>query len=100
MLRTALTPCVAKASDVTKLRKLWKVTQGFAGMSVDPSTEQHPESKAKVYAIYVHNNEDARTHDHTDVWVDERAGHGWQHYERIEHPRRQAAAVLAEHEED
>lgn len=73
---------------MAKLRKLWKVTQGFADMPVDPSTEQRPESKAKVYDIYVRNNEDARTHDHTDVWIDEREGHGWQHYERIEHPRR------------
>jgi len=81
-------------------RKLWKVTQGFTnGLEVDPSTVQRPESKAKVYDIYVPNNvreAQARmavgnfgrlTYDHTDVWVDERDGHGWQLYERIEHKR-------------
>lgn len=78
-------------------RTLWKVTQGFTnGLDVDPSTEQRPESKAKVYAIYVPNNVNGALakqhlgqgcHDFTTVWVDERDGKGWQLYERIEHER-------------
>lgn len=83
---------------MAKLRTLWKVTQGFTnGLDVDPSTVQRPESKAKVYDIYVPNNIRAAqtqraagcdgpwTYDHTQVWVDHREGHGWQLYETIPH---------------
>ena len=81
-----------------KLRKLWKGTQGWAnpheGPAVHPPSVQRPESMAKVYSIYIPNNvavaqsrrqrgQDA--YDHTDVWVDERDGRGWQLYERIQH---------------
>jgi hypothetical protein len=80
--------------------KLWKVTQGWGtgrGPSLDLTTEQRPESKAKVYAIYVPNNVNnalvriragrGDAYDHSDVWVDERDGHGWRLYERVRHTR-------------
>jgi hypothetical protein len=83
---------------VPKKRTLWKVTQGFtSGPEVDPASVQRPESKAKVYSIYVPNNVRAAqaqravggdgpwTYDHTDVWCDERDGNGWQPFERVEH---------------
>jgi hypothetical protein len=84
---------------MAKLRTLWRVTQGFPGGQTDPTTEVRPESKRKVYEIYVPNNIanaqartvtgdfGRRTYSFTEVWVDERDGHGWQLYERIEHTR-------------
>jgi hypothetical protein len=67
-------------------RKLWRVTKGWhTGLSIDPSTIDRPESKAKAFDIYVPNAIGARTgHDFVDVWVDERDGTGWQLYKRIE----------------
>lgn len=82
---------------MAKLRKLWKVTQGWhEGPDYDfrPDFIRHPESGAKVYSIYVPNNVRAARaathlgqphHDFSDVWVDERDGRGWQRYERIQH---------------
>jgi hypothetical protein len=66
-------------------RKLWKVTRGWAsGIQEDPSTVERPESKAKVFDIYVPNAIRSRSsHDFIDVWVDERDGHGWRLYKRI-----------------
>lgn len=67
-------------------RKLWRVTQGWnAGPSTDPTNIARPESMSKAYGVYVANNQRARTHDFTQVWVDERDGQGWQLYETIMH---------------
>lgn len=67
-------------------RKLWKVTRGWdQGVSVDASSVERPESRVKAYEIYVANNRRARTHDFSQVWVDERNGQGWELYETIRH---------------
>jgi hypothetical protein len=67
-------------------RKLWKVTRGWrGGLTVDPATVERPESKAKVFDIYVPNAiRSGSSHDFIDVWVDERDGTGWRLYKRIE----------------
>lgn len=49
--------------------------------------EERPESKAKVYR-YIENEVanwlcNVLPSPHVEVWVDERKGHGWQLYERV-----------------
>lgn len=61
-------------------RRLWKVEIGDHDEGVQMTAR--PESKAKAYGIYVANA--AGVYDYADVLVDNRDGHGWQWYERID----------------
>lgn len=72
-----------------KPRRLWSTTQGPEASSVVESQRRRHESQAEAYR-YVQNdatNYAARSgtgYTYTDVWVDERDGRGWQHFERVQ----------------
>ncbi len=75
---------------MAKLRKLWSTTQGPEASSVAELKRRRHESRSRAYG-YVDNDAGnyacGSRYSFTDVWVNERDGHGWRLYERIEHAR-------------
>lgn len=74
---------------MAKLRKKWSTTVGG-----NPVTRCTYTSEAATYrAVGQHRalvEAGALRGSYTSVWVDERAGRGWQLYERIEHTRKES----------
>ena len=75
-----------------RARKLWKIVYG------DGETDR-PESKAKVYSLYLTNERvryqtrvercgvdhpRAKLRRFVEIWIDERQGRGWELYERVD----------------
>jgi hypothetical protein len=66
-------------------RKLWSTTRGPESPAIEEMYRKRYPSQAAAYQRVRHEAQVGfEPRDHVDVWVDERDGHGWQHYERVQ----------------
>ena len=74
-----------------KPRKRWATVRGpNPGMDVTPDDGRRHGSRAAAYRYVRHdsvNYAGGSAYSHTDVWVDERDGRGWQLDKHVDHTR-------------
>lgn len=69
---------------MAKLRKLWSTTRGPESSSIQEMYRKRHESRAAAYRqVREEWRRGFAETDYVNVWVDERDGHGWQHFEQV-----------------